>query len=311
MKLHIVLNCYAGSGRGEKLWQQWKNDIRVEYTLHITKRRGHAIAIARAIAQQAAQRREPTCIAAIGGDGTIHEVINGALYSEWVMVGVIAGGSANDYKRSYPTFEHVEQLHLFLQNPTKKKHDCGMIHWQEKRAFMNNFGVGFDAAVTEMANNSSLKKRLGKIGLGKLSYVYFLVKHVFAFRPFNLTIHCHNKRYDFQRVWFATVCNQPYFGGGMKLSPLSKTDDGMLEVIVIHSFSAFKIMLLFMSVFFGQHVRFQGVTQLKGQHITFTHENLQYCHADGEVLGKIKGSLQIEIAPLSWNATIIRNEEEK
>ncbi|WP_042474519.1 diacylglycerol/lipid kinase family protein [Bacillus ndiopicus] len=303
MQLHIILNELAGSGRGGKRWRSWQPAIKIPYTLHTTNYRGHGFEIAQQIAQDAEQQQQATCIVIIGGDGTIHEVINGVLHCEWITIGVMAGGSGNDYARTYHTFQSVQQLLDFMQRPARKQHDCGIIKLQKEHAFMNNCGIGFDAAVTKVANDSTLKRLLGKIGLGQLSYVYYLIKQLFTFKPFELTITKDGEQHIFHNVWLATVCNQPYFGGGMKLSPLSKTDDHMLEVIVVHNISAIKLLLLFMTIFSGTHIRLKEVTQLTGQKFQLTHSEELLCQADGEILTVPNKQLQFHVNPLSWYAT--------
>ncbi|WP_107842059.1 diacylglycerol/lipid kinase family protein [Metasolibacillus meyeri] len=303
MQLHIILNEYAGSGRGLKRWRSWQSILEIPYMLHTTEYRGHGFQIAKQIAQEAEQQKRPTCIVIIGGDGTIHEVINGVLHCGWVTIGVMAGGSGNDYARTYDTFGSVEELLHFIQQPARKQQDCGMVTLQESLAFMNNCGIGFDAAVAKVANDSALKRALGKLGFGKLSYVYYLIKQLFIFKPFELTITHDEEQHTFQNVWFATVCNQPYFGGGMKLSPFSKTDDQMLEVIVVHNISAIKLLFLFMTIFSGTHIRFKAVTQLKGEKFLITHNATLYCHADGEILTEPNEKLSFSVNPLSWYAT--------
>ncbi|WP_342558747.1 diacylglycerol kinase family protein [Metasolibacillus sp. FSL K6-0083] len=303
MQLHIILNAYAGSGRGLKRWRSWQPALNIPYILHTTDYRGHGFKIAQEIAQQTKKQQRPTCIVIIGGDGTIHEVINGVLHCEWITIGVMAGGSGNDYARTYPTFQTVEQLIDFVQQPARRRHDCGVVKLQKEHAFMNNCGIGFDAAVAKVANDSTLKRQLGKIGLGKLSYIYFLIKELFIFKPFELEILVDGERHHIHNVWFATVCNQPYFGGGMKLSPASETDDQMLEVIVVHNISAIKLLFLFVTIFSGTHIRLREVIQLTGQKIQFTHKAELPCHADGEILTEPNKQMQFHIEPLSWYAT--------
>lgn len=303
MQLHIILNEHAGSGRGMKRWKSWQSLLEIPYILHITEYRGHGLQIAKQIAQEAEEQRRPACIVIIGGDGTIHEVINGVLANEWVTIGVMAGGSGNDYARTYDTFHSVEELLQFIQQPMRKQQDCGMVTLQGQHAFMNNCGIGFDAAVAKAANDSALKTVLGKLGFGKLSYIYYLIKQLFIFKPFELTVTKDGEQHVFHNVWFATVCNQPYFGGGMKLSPSSKTDDQVLEVIVVHNLSAIKLLFLFMTIFPGMHVHLKEVTQLTGQKFQLTHNAELLCHADGEILAKSKEGLTFYVNPLSWYAT--------
>src|SRR4051794_32575437 len=112
MQVHFIINPYAGNGRGEKRWQQFKQQLTTSYTIHWTQYSGHTRLIANEIAQNATAEN-PVCMIAVGGDGTIHEVLNGAVHCEHVYIGAIAAGSGNDFARGYETFKNGEQLEQF------------------------------------------------------------------------------------------------------------------------------------------------------------------------------------------------------
>ncbi len=90
---------------------------------------------------------------------------------------------------------------------------------------------------------------------------------------------------NFQKAWFVTVSNQPYFGGGMKLSPESKPNDGELEVTIVHNLPHIKLLFLFGTVFFGAHTKLSEVTQLKGSQFHVRVTEPLFFHADGEIIG--------------------------
>ena len=284
MFIHFILNPNAGNGRGRKKWQQLEPQLTIPYELHETKYAGHTCELARCIAR-AATKEQPVCIIAIGGDGTLHEVVNGIAAHEHVYVGAIAAGSGNDFARGYRVFTQAKQLEQFIVSKQATVHDVGVarINDYEKR-FVNNFGIGFDALVAITANESQLKKKLNKWKLGKLSYPYFVIQALFTFKPFQLTAIHNGKREVFNNVWFATVSNQPFFGGGMNLSPTSNTQDGKLEVTVVSDLSKWKLLFLFGSVFFAKHTQMKEVQQFEVEQIQFEFQfdRQVMSHADGE-----------------------------
>ena len=284
MFVHFILNPNAGNGRGQKKWRQLKAQLTIPYELHVTQYAGHTCELASEIASTAT-KKQPVCIIAIGGDGTLHEVVNGIATSKYVYVGAIAAGSGNDFARGYRVFKDARQLQQFVVSKEVTVHDVGVtrINDYEKR-FINNFGIGFDAFVAIIANESQLKKKLNKWKLGKLSYPYFVIQALFTFKPFQLTATHNEKREVFNEVWFATVSNQPFFGGGMNLSPVSNTQDGKLEVTVVSNLSKWKLLLLFGSVFFAKHTQMKEVHQFEVEQIQFEFQFEAHVmsHADGE-----------------------------
>src|SRR5690606_30943097 len=120
-------------------------------------------------------------------------------------------------------------------------------------SFVNNAGFGFDAYIAHAVNKSSLKSVLNRVKLGKLSYLLATVVGLFRFKRFNAKIEADGREYEFNDVWFIVICNQPYFGGGMKISPRSNTSDRKLELTVVNQLSRMKLLAVFLTVFWGKH----------------------------------------------------------
>ena len=184
MKLHFIINERAGNGKGRRVWNSLKEELKSPFSYHITDSKGHGSVIARGIAKNAQSSDVVCLIVAIGGDGTIHEVVNGIADCQNVLVGAISAGSGNDFARYFRTFNSAKEIDQFVQgnHSSFKSYDCGTVEWdKEDIRFVNNSGVGFDAYVAASANRSGLKKQLNKIGLGKLSYMYYVLRGLFTF----------------------------------------------------------------------------------------------------------------------------------
>lgn len=302
MQVHFILNPNAGNGRGKNQWLQFQPHLTIDYKLHETEYAGHTFELAREIAVEATVQH-PICIIAIGGDGTVNEVVNGAAHIDNVYIGAIAAGSGNDFARGYTVFNHAKELERFLLSKESTMHDVGVAQINtSKKLFVNNFGIGFDALVAIMANESQLKKKLNKWKLGNLSYPYFVIQALFTFQPFQLTAIHNGKREQFHNVWFATVSNQPYFGGGMNLSPTSNTQDGKLEVTVVSNLSKWKLLFLFGSVFFAKHTQLKEVYQFETTEIHLQLSESIMAHADGErqLLEEGENHIAITVSKKAW-----------
>lgn len=290
---------------------------RIPFIAFFTEYRGHAVEIATAILRKAAGN--PVTIVAVGGDGTMHEVVNGAAAYPNAVVAFIPGGSGNDFSRGYNIPKKASQaLRQILDQRSllPMEIDLGKIghNGDQETYFMNNMGVGFDAAISKEANESRVKTFLNRFSLGRLVYVFILIKNAFTYRrtPVELTVD--GKKLDYDSVWFVTVSNQPYYGGGMKIAPAAKPADGLLEVTVVQKLSRWKLLLVFISVFWGKHIAFKEVSQFTAKKIAIDTHAKVLVHADGEVIGHTP--LTIDVCPgaltiLSGNGTGRRKEELK
>ncbi|CAM5201439.1 YegS/Rv2252/BmrU family lipid kinase OS=Ureibacillus acetophenoni OX=614649 GN=SAMN05877842_102557 PE=3 SV=1 [Ureibacillus acetophenoni] len=307
MEVHFIINEKAGNGKGKKVWNKFKDQLTIPFFEHFTQYSGHALQLAHSITHKLVEENREGLLIAIGGDGTIHEIINGITMPSNIYVGYVKAGSGNDYSRAYHTFVSAYEIEQFVQNPIGIKMDCGQMFYNnnESKKFVNNAGVGFDAFVARKVNGSKTKKYFNKIGLGKLSYGFATIVALFKFKRFDVEVIVDGKQYKFRKSWFVTVSNQPYFGGGMKLTPKSKANDQQLEITIVHNLSHMKLLFLFMTVFTGSHTSLPQVTQLKGTEFQVQVTDPLYLHADGEIIGlttEQNNTITYKILNESWTS---------
>ncbi|MBT2683968.1 diacylglycerol kinase family protein [Bacillus sp. ISL-37] len=300
-KIYFIVNPNAKNGSCREIWRNIEielGSLEIPYLAFFTEYPGHAQELAEAISRKADGK--PAVIVAVGGDGTLHEVVNGAASYSNVTVGFIPGGSGNDFSRGFAIpKKSVDALSLIVDK--SKCHtteiDIGKIQHKElqKTYFMNNMGVGFDAAVAKDSNESRMKQLLNRFSLGRLVYVYILVRKLLTFRTIPIEVTIDGKVYKYSNAWFVTISNQPYYGGGMKIAPAALPDDGILDITVVHRISRLKLLLVFVSVFWGKHTMFREVEQFTGKSITVESTEEVLAHADGEAIGHTP--LKIQACP--------------
>ncbi|WP_069201984.1 diacylglycerol/lipid kinase family protein [Bhargavaea cecembensis] len=291
MEVIFIVNPAAKNGRSLERWKRFRQQIRFPFKEIITEGPGHAIAIARGFAE--GESRPAVLLVAFGGDGTVHEVIRGAAGSRHVLIGSVGVGSGNDFGRGYRAFRTAEEIADFREFG---RLDLGTAGLAEPVVFMNSAGIGFDAVISNNVNRSRMKKLFNRVGAGKLIYAFFIVRTLFTFRPFGLSVTAGGKRSDFGKVWLAAVSNQPYYGGGMKISPGSDPADGKLELTVIHGLSRLKLLLVFGTVFTGSHTRFKEVYRLSDEAFELTADRRVPVHTDGEDAGTAEPGRPIPFA---------------
>lgn len=303
LKLFFIVNPAAKNGYSLRIWKKIEKRIineAIEYEVYFTKHAGDGSRQVRNILQNT---KEKVLIIAVGGDGTIHEIINGVYPNKNAIISYIPAGSGNDFARGYRIPRNPKQalehnLRLLAKNKTITefyKVDCGLFQVEDSTqgCFINNLGVGFDAAVAKVVNESKVKRLFNKFGLGKLIYILILIKELFNYQTSRIKLHIDGEEKIFENVWLVTISNQPYFGGGLKITPDAVVNDGRLDVIIVNNISRWKILFLFITVLWGGHKKIKGVNFAKGRKINIESEKQIPIHADGEYKGVDKVSVHV------------------
>src|SRR5699024_39605 len=150
------------------------------------------------------------------------------------------------------------------------------------RYFVNSLGIGFDAEIVRVAENSIFKPLLNKIHLGSLIYVLALVKTLFKFTPSTITVELDGRTHTFTQCWMITIANHPFYGGGMKILPSAKIQPENISILVIHGISKWKILALFMTVFTGKHTTFSEVEVFKAKEVKIIPMKQMSYQVDGQ-----------------------------
>ncbi|WP_026572151.1 diacylglycerol/lipid kinase family protein [Bacillus sp. UNC438CL73TsuS30] len=296
--IYFIINPKAGSGTCKKIWRKIESQLKVEqipYIAFFTNSPGHAKTLALQIAERV---EEHTIIVALGGDGTVHEVMNGVVNYNNITLGFIPGGSGNDFSRGFEIPSKPKQalnaLLRLMQNEASV--DIGKIDRGDQSTcyFINNMGVGFDALISYDVNRSKIKSVLNSLSLGRLVYVNFLLIKLFKYKRSTIRLSIDGKTHIFEHTWFVTVSNQPFYGGGMQIAPDAKPNDGVFDITVVHQLSRLKLLLVFISVFWGKHVLFKEVKMLKGKKISIQSSAPLFAHADGEFIGYTPLKIQLK-----------------
>ncbi|MEI3606134.1 diacylglycerol kinase family lipid kinase [Pseudogracilibacillus sp. SE30717A] len=288
----IIVNPRAGNGNAKKIHlrlMKLAEYKKLQPICYYTDYPGHA--------EEIAANLNSGCINSlivIGGDGTMHEVING-LNNPQIPISFIPGGSGNDFTRgSLLPNKPTVILNNILHNHTTKNYWLGTYTLSNSmaREFINCIGFGFDAEVTKRANHSPFKRMFNKLKLGTVVYSIALVSALFTYKPSVITIKTEKEIQTFTRCFLMTINNQPYFGGGMKINPTADNNEEEFSIMVIDSISKWKVLALFITVFKGKHIDFKEVTILKAKRI----EVISNCPLPYQVDGEVGTALNCKIA---------------
>jgi diacylglycerol kinase (ATP) len=280
----LIVNRRAGRGVVSKSMPTVEESLRardLEYEVHYTEGRGHATEIARD-----ALKDGKRFLVAVGGDGTVHEVVNGMFENgeklhEEPVLGVVAAGTGCDFIKTFGIPPMAAHAVAHLDGTGSFTIDVGKItlHNEGKevvRYFANIAEVGIGARVVERAE--SLPRFLGPT-------VYF-----FAFW---LTLRKHkigDVRVDLvDRTYEGpmnnlVVANGQFFGGGMKIAPKAAPTDGLFDIQIDHA-SKLEGLAIMPKVYKGQHVPHPKIDEAKRVAVSIDADDPLLVEADGEVLG--------------------------
>lgn len=285
----LIVNPEAGNGRSLKVIKKIQKDPlfkEKDCRSFFTKYEGHAEELVKHVLE--IYNEKVKGIIAVGGDGTMHEVVNGLKNTPSVPIAFIPAGSGNDFARGTNNYKHPLKL---FQNIVRRSGStpywCGSYLTDKRkpsnrRIFVSNMGFGFDAEVAQRANRSNYKKWLNKVRLGFLVYPIALVQTIFNFEPKQIELTIDGETRTLSNVWMITTGVHGYYGGGMKVIPNAKMTKEVFHVLIIENISKWKVLAVFGSVFLGGHVKFREVSVLQANSLTVLGENPLTYHVDGQ-----------------------------
>lgn len=222
-------------------------------------------------------------VIACGGDGTVHAVLQG-LDGSTVALGILAGGSGDDIATNLgfdgaEPLANARQLADALVAGTTRGVDLGHATAADgaQRSFVGVLSSGFDSAVNERAN------RMGR--LGGQRYNVAMVRELASFRAVPFVLEADGRQVTGEAMLVA-VGNGGTYGGGMRICPQARQDDGLLDITWLSGVSKARFLRAFPSVYSGTHVRFPFVSTYRARHVTISAPG-QVAYADGERIGPL------------------------
>ncbi len=253
----------------------------LRYRIARTAYPGHATEIARDALRDGARY-----LVAAGGDGTVHEVVNGMLTDGGpaaadAVLGVVPAGSGCDFVRSFGLPGDAVQAVGHLTGDRVRAIDVGVAGYatgagERTRYFPNIAEAGLGGAV--VARAATLPARLG--GARYLCGFWLTLP---GFRPATVRVEADGREYQW-RAHNVVVANCRFYGGGMQISPKSEPDDGLLDVLVMVGPKSDAFTTL-PRVYRGTHLPHRNIVELRGRRVRIETDPPFRIEADGETLG--------------------------
>ena len=267
---HIIANPTAGKKTAEKnlrIAQETFAAYGASVQTHLTSEVGDATKIVRELTQAGEKD-----IIALGGDGTLHEVLNGLHDPASCRLGLIPSGTGNDFaeKIGLP-LQADKAVMLIMENRLQATDylEVGGVRC------MNVAGIGMDVDVLERCKKGKSK--------GKLKYLKSLVQSLFAFKGIKVEIEADGV-VQTRDVLIAATCNGSQFGGGIKICPTAEVDDGKISTVIVDCIGGkWKIIKAFIKLLKGKILEYPLTTHFLCDRVKFMPENKCTVQLDGEL----------------------------
>ena len=284
----VIVNPKAGSGRGLKDWPVISNQMynsNLHFTCVFTEHKYHAVELTVKAINNGFRN-----IVAVGGDGTIHEVVNGIFLQKKVAtteisLAVIPTGTGNDWIRMFGISKTYSEAVRSLVEKKTVLQDVGRVSYYQTRVnhirYMANVsGLGYDAVVNLMYNKMKDNGRYGK-------WLYMLgaLRTFLGYRSKRFSVKVDDKDFYEGMVFSAAVGIGKYNGGGMRQTPYALFDDGLMDMTLIKKMSKLKIIRYFNLLFSGNIYDVPGVMHVQAKKIEIRTEPESRIEIDGEAVG--------------------------
>jgi YegS/Rv2252/BmrU family lipid kinase len=295
----IVINPFAGNGRGKKLAKRLDS-----YPEFLNLEIHTPVDLIGAAEVYNKLNREDVHLMLAGGDGTYNSIVNLVDPPYKFKISFIPSGSGNDLARYFNLDSNSitalkkailrdTQTNMDVWDTTIKFED-GTI---ENRKFINTLGIGFDAYVGTI---KAKKKFLSGIAV----YILSLFQGLFSYDSVKYTL-ANNEKLQFSgEAMFITTGNGIYSGGGFKITPNALVHDGVLEICIVEDMSLPKIFVNLPKAITGTHGRIKETTLFNTTNYTMSLERPAYLHLDGETYTKKAIGVSVELSPYKLRISV-------
>ena len=285
-KLYLIVNPEGGAKKGLDILEKVEpifSEADIELTILKTKYAGHAEEYANKLPYAGYDG-----LCAIGGDGTMHEVINGMLKREdnaTLPIGLLTGGTGNAFMHDINCLDPLESARRIVNGELRPMDIAKVKANRELFYAFNIIGWGL------VTDASSLAEKLRWLGDKRYALAAILEVIISKKRISKLILDGQEIDEDFV---FIIGCNTIHTGKAMKIAPLAKLDDGKLDVVIVRKASRVELLKLFPKLFTGEHIKSELVEYKQVESFSILPSEKSSITLDGELIGNTPLHVQLE-----------------
>jgi len=279
----VILNPVAGKGKVQKTYQIIKSELEkrgITSAYELSSKKGEIKRLSFKCVERGYER-----VIICGGDGTVHEVMQGLVNTD-VVLGIIPLGTGNDLGRTLGIKKDIPFACSVIEKGQEKRIDVARVNGDN--FFAGVGAMGFDSEVAALA------EQFKSFAPGILIYILAILAKLLTYKFKRLKLRFNDEEYNGE-VLLAAFGNSRFYGGGIKITPQAKIDDGILDLCVIKRLSKLKLLFFLPTVYKGNHIHFPEVNLYRAKKIAVESDTLLNLYGDGEFVSHTP--LSIEVIP--------------
>ena len=303
MSAFVVVNPRSAGGRTRGQWREMERGLREIYpnmAVVMTQRRGEATALVREALLEGCSE-----IVAVGGDGTINEAVNGFFVESGPMspdavFAFVTSGTGGDFRKTFGIAPGHGAAIARLKNAKTRLVDVGRVSCLSRkgepvvRYFINIASFGMSGLIVDSVNRARIAKLFG----GKFAFAFHSLFGLLRYRDRAVRIRVDGSFDEITSISTVAVANGLYFGGGMKVAPNARPDDGVFDVIVMGGGPKSRAAADMKLIYKGEHLNNPAVRAMRGNRVVAvpvaeTGGHPVLVEVDGESAGRLPATFEI------------------
>ena len=276
---HIIFNPTAGKQTAQKNLTIVER-VLTERGLAFERHETCAVRDAEEIARRLTLAGE-TDIIVMGGDGTLHETLNGIVDPSKVRLGLIPSGTGNDFAGRVGIPMDAEKAMPLIIDGEAKATDY--LEFGGVRC-MNVGGMGIDVDVLERCHKGKLK--------GRLKYFKCLIQSLLTFKGLPVLVESEGVERKHNAL-VAAACNGSQLGGGMCICPTASVEDGLIDVVVVDCIGKMKLIGALIQLIKGKILEYPLTTHFLCERVRVTTEKPCSVQLDGEIYKDLEFDVKV------------------
>ena len=277
----IIVNPNAGKGKGRKNLKtalKLFSERGAEYSVFETTRAGEAKEFSERLTSSGKKE-----IIVVGGDGTLHEVLNGISDPSSCRLGLIPSGTGNDFAAAAGLPSNAARAAEIILSGETKATDFLCVGGVR---CMNVGGLGMDVDVL-------VRCKKGRFVKGKIKYLLSLLQSLFTFKGYEIEIESGERR-ETHKALIAVACNGTQIGGGIRICPASVIDDGKIDVMAVECMGKAQIVKAFLYLMKGKVLDYPAAVHFLCERVKIVPSQPCTVQLDGELYDGLEFDARIE-----------------
>ena len=303
MSALAVVNPRSANGRTGREWPAMERALRTihpQLSVAMTKKRGQATGLVRNALQEGFAE-----IIAVGGDGTINEAVNGFFDEDGsiapdAVFSFVTSGTGGDFRKSFGIAPGAAAAIARLKDAQAAPVDVGRVSCLSAhgapvvRHFINIASFGLSGTVVDSVNRSRIAKLFG----GQFAFGFHSALDMLTYKERTVRIRVDNTFDDTARISTVAIANGQHFGGGMRVAPDARPDDGVFDVIIMGGATRAEALADMKLIYTGEHVNLPHVRVVRGARVIAvpvaeTKGRPVLLEMDGESAGRLPATFEI------------------